>query len=48
MDYVPPTPHPAATSQTVLHGTLHRLFGAWALLDFVLMTVLAMAMLTIT
>lgn len=48
MDYVPPTPHPAATSQTVLQGTLHRLFGAWALLAFVLMTVLALAMLTIT
>jgi 1-acyl-sn-glycerol-3-phosphate acyltransferase len=48
MDYVPETPRPAGILQTVLQGTLHRLFGAWALLVFVLLALLALLAITIT
>lgn len=48
MDYVPGTARPPAASQTVLQGTWHRLFGAWALLVFLLLTLLTLAMLTVT
>lgn len=48
MDYVPLTPRPAAASQTVLQSTLDRLFGVWALLAFLVLTALTLAMLALT